>query len=74
VTGSTRLSIAVILAVTVPLALVGTAHASDGTWERACGKDVVIGGGTDFELCTVAAGCKNGAGGGLGGEFAPLPD
>ena len=42
---------------------------SDGAWERAWGKDVVTGGGTGFEVCTVAANCKLGATGGLGGEF-----
>ncbi len=42
---------------------------SNGTWERAWGKDVVTGGGTGFEVCTVAANCKQAAIGGLGGEF-----
>jgi tripartite motif-containing protein 71 len=43
---------------------------SSGNWERAWGKDVVAGGGTGFEVCTVAASCKMGAIGGLGGELA----
>ncbi len=42
---------------------------ASGTWERAWGKDVVTGGGTDFEICTVPASCKVGATGGLGGEL-----
>jgi uncharacterized protein (DUF2147 family) len=42
---------------------------SSGNWERAWGKDVVAGGGTGFEVCTVAANCKQGAIGGLGGEL-----
>jgi uncharacterized protein (DUF2147 family) len=40
-----------------------------GTWERAWGRDVVAGGGTGFEVCTVAASCKQGVVGGLGGEL-----
>jgi uncharacterized protein (DUF2147 family) len=47
---------------------------SDGTWERAWGKDVVTGGGTGFEICTVAADCKAGVGGGLGGELSQPQD
>jgi tripartite motif-containing protein 71 len=42
---------------------------SSGNWERAWGKDVDSGGGTGFEVCTVAANCKRGAIGGLGGEL-----
>src|SRR4051812_4679075 len=42
---------------------------SSGNWERAWGKDVVTGGGTGFEVCTVAASCRQGLTGGLGGEF-----
>jgi tripartite motif-containing protein 71 len=42
---------------------------SSGNWERAWGKDVVAGGGTGFEICTVATDCKWGAAGQLGGEF-----
>src|SRR4051812_43246954 len=40
-----------------------------GGFVRALGKDVVKGGGTGFEICTVAANCKEGLQGGLGGEF-----
>jgi tripartite motif-containing protein 71 len=40
---------------------------SSGNWERAWGKDVNGGGG---DLCTSAANCLAGAGGGLGGEMA----
>src|SRR4051794_4211939 len=42
---------------------------TQGKWQRAWGKDVVNGGGTGFEICTVAADCKTGAVGGLGGEL-----
>jgi sugar lactone lactonase YvrE len=42
---------------------------SSGNWERAWGRDVVTGGGTGFEICTVAADCKWGSSGQLGGEF-----
>ena len=42
---------------------------SNGTFERAWGKDVVAGGGTGAEICTVASSCKTGVGGALGGEF-----
>ena len=42
---------------------------SNGNFVRAWGKDVVAGGSTGFEVCTVAASCKMGALGGLGGEF-----
>ena len=41
-----------------------------GNFQRAWGKDVVGGGGTGFEICTVAADCQTGTGGGLGGEFS----
>jgi len=43
---------------------------SAGNFQRAWGKDVDTGGGTDFEVCTVAASCKAGSPlGGLGGEL-----
>jgi sugar lactone lactonase YvrE len=42
---------------------------STGAFVRALGKDVVKGGGTGFEICTVAANCKEGLQGSLGGEF-----
>jgi DNA-binding beta-propeller fold protein YncE len=58
------------LAAVAVLALPVFAHAADGTWERAWGKDVVTGGGTGFEICAVAASCKAGDGTGvLGGEM-----
>jgi hypothetical protein len=41
-----------------------------GNFLLAFGKDVVTGGGTGFEICTVAASCKQGVSGALGGEFA----
>src|SRR6266542_921870 len=50
-------------------AVTGSAQAASGTWDRAWGKDVVATGGVDFEICTVAADCKAGSVGGLGGEL-----
>src|SRR5439155_19351852 len=41
---------------------------SSGLFLRAWGKDVVAGGGTGFEICTVAADCQLASSGGLGGE------
>jgi hypothetical protein len=43
---------------------------SDGNFLRAWGRDVVVGGVTTTEVCTVAANCKIGVAGPLGGEFA----
>jgi tripartite motif-containing protein 71 len=41
-----------------------------GVWERTWGNDVVAGGATGPEVCTVAAGCKEGdSSTDLGGEF-----
>ena len=42
---------------------------SHGNFVLAFGKDVVTGGGTGFEICTVAASCKSGVQGTLGGEL-----
>jgi hypothetical protein len=42
----------------------------DGNFLLAFGRDVVTGGGTGLEICTVAASCKQGVSGALGGEFA----
>ena len=42
---------------------------SSGAWKRAWGMDVVQGGVAGFEICTVAANCKPGTHGGLGGEL-----
>jgi DNA-binding beta-propeller fold protein YncE len=42
---------------------------SSGVFLRAWGKDVDQTGGTGFEVCTVAASCKAGATGGLGGDM-----
>jgi tripartite motif-containing protein 71 len=41
-----------------------------GAFERAWGKDAVAGGGTGFEVCTVAANCGPAATGELGGEMS----
>ena len=46
------------------------AYDSEGNFLAAWGKDVISGGGTGFEVCTVAAECKTGEPGGLGGEFS----
>ena len=40
-----------------------------GNFVAVWGKDVIAGGGTGYEICTVAADCKQGEFGGLGGEF-----
>jgi DNA-binding beta-propeller fold protein YncE len=42
---------------------------SAGNFLRAWGRDVDVGGGGGFEICTVAASCKAGTAGGLGGEM-----
>src|SRR5690349_19982525 len=48
-------------AVAMLLTLVAPAHAASGAWERAFGEDVVSGGGTGAEICTVAANCQAGS-------------
>jgi DNA-binding beta-propeller fold protein YncE len=40
-----------------------------GNFLLAWGKDVVVGGGTGFEVCAVASACQPGAAGALAGEF-----
>ena len=45
-----------------------------GNFVATWGKDVTIGGGTGYEICTVATSCKAGVFGGLGGEFQNGPD
>jgi hypothetical protein len=40
-----------------------------GTFVRTWGKDVLTGGSTGAEICTVAVNCKAGVAGGLGGEL-----
>jgi uncharacterized protein (DUF2147 family) len=62
-------AVAVGLALATAVAIAAPARAASGTWERAWGKDVVTGGGTGFEVCTVAASCQPGLTGGLGGEL-----
>ena len=42
---------------------------TSGAFLRTWGKDVVVSGGTGFEICTVASSCKQGVTGGLGGEI-----
>jgi hypothetical protein len=53
------------------LAIATPAQGATGGFERTWGKDVLIGGGTPFEICTQAASCKTGIDGSLdlGGEF-----
>jgi hypothetical protein len=58
---------ALVLAVIGLLAVLpAIAQASDGTFDRAWGKDV---GGPGVAVCTVSANCQAGTQGGLGGEF-----
>jgi tripartite motif-containing protein 71 len=64
-----RFVVGAIAAAAFALALAGSAHGSPGTWERAWGGDVDSGGGTAFEICTVAASCKAGINTGVGGEM-----
>ena len=40
--------------------IAGTAQGADGTFDRAWGKNVVTGGTTGFEICTVASTCQAG--------------
>jgi tripartite motif-containing protein 71 len=42
------------------LAASGSAQASNGIFERTWGFDVIAGGGTGFEICTIASSCKQG--------------
>jgi hypothetical protein len=42
---------------------------SSGNFLSTWGKDVVVGGGTGFEVCIAAASCQAGQPGGLGGEL-----
>jgi len=47
-------------------------HDLDGTWRRVFARDVVAGGGTGFEVCSIAADCKAGdASGQTGSVWAP---
>jgi NHL repeat-containing protein len=56
------------------LAFAAQAGASDGTWERAWGKDVISGNAeTGFEICTVASTCQRGTSGALAGEMTDPP-
>jgi len=59
--------LAVAAASVVALALAAPAGASDGTWDRAWGKNV--NGGGVFGICTAASSCLAGTTGGLGGEM-----
>ncbi|MDX6584157.1 MAG: large repetitive protein [Solirubrobacterales bacterium] len=68
-----RLVSVVVFAIAL-LAMAAPAYGASGQWERAWGKDVISPGpgdtGTGFEICTVAANCKNGLNTTkLGGEF-----
>ena len=47
---------------------------TSGAFVSAWGKDVVSGGGTAFEVCTVATDCKTGVTGSAGGEFRSPDD
>ena len=68
-TGTRRGTKAFVLAMLCLAAMASSALGADGTFLKAFGKDVVTGGGTGFEKCTVLANCKNGVpGGGLAGS------
>jgi NHL repeat len=43
-----------------------------GNFQRAWGRDVDTGGGTGYEVCTVAASCKGGDGTGEGGDMSSV--
>src|SRR5262245_21148941 len=65
---------AVALVAAIAVALAAPAQGSDGTFERAWGKDVIQPAapgnlGAVFEICTVAANCQAGGNGGLAGEL-----
>jgi tripartite motif-containing protein 71 len=49
-----------LLSVGLLFAFASSAQAANGTFDRAWGKDVITGGTTDFEICTVAINCKAG--------------
>jgi hypothetical protein len=51
---------ALLIGTAFTLILATPAQAASGTWDRAWGADVVNGGGTGFEICTVAASCQAG--------------
>jgi tripartite motif-containing protein 71 len=59
-----------LLAIGVVLVFASSAQAANGTFDRTWGADVVSGGGTGFEICTLAASCKAGESTtALGGEL-----
>src|SRR5687767_12942287 len=57
------------LAVALALAAATGSTTAEAAWERTWGRDVISGGATDPEICTVAANCKFGVSSGLGGEM-----
>jgi tripartite motif-containing protein 71 len=62
---------ALLIAMGFALILAAPAQAASGTWDRAWGNDVVNGGGTGFEICTVAATCQAGSlAAGEGGDLS----
>jgi tripartite motif-containing protein 71 len=61
-----------LLAMGLVLLFAASAQGANGTFDRAWGKDVISGGATGFEICTVASSCQAGDGPGaaLGGELS----
>src|SRR5664279_1556814 len=57
---------ACVASLAASLVLTASAQGSDGAFDRTWGKDV---GGAGVGICTVAANCRAGTQGGLGGEF-----
>jgi sugar lactone lactonase YvrE len=64
-----RAAVTAGLAALAVLLIAAPAQASSGAFDRTWGKDVVTGGGTGFEICTVATSCQTGFVGGFGGEL-----
>jgi len=72
--GRRQAAVALAAFATVLMAAPMAAHGATGAWSIAWGKDVVTGGTTGFEVCTVAANCKFGlASGELGNEIGSPP-
>jgi hypothetical protein len=62
-----------VAAFLLALILASQAWSASGTWERSWGKDVLNNGSEiGAEVCTVAASCRSGLIGGLGGELSEV--
>jgi DNA-binding beta-propeller fold protein YncE len=64
-----RLALAALLLLAAGAA---PARAASGTFDRAWGADVFSGGGSGFEICTLASNCQQGSDDGLGGELSDI--